>query len=238
MIVIPAIDLREGACVQLVGGAYEEERVRMDDPVAAAREWARLGFTQLHVVDLDAATGRGSNLAVVRAILHEGLFDAVQVGGGVRGEDAVDALLDAGAARVVVGTRALEDPDWLAETCARFPGALVVAADVRGRRVVTRGWERTLAVDVVDRVEALNALPLAGVMVTAVHREGQMEGPDYFLMDDVLEAATLPVIASGGIGAAHQLRELAERGVAATVLGMALYTGALDPRQAAEEFGA
>lgn len=238
MIVIPAIDLREGACVQLVGGAYEEERVRMDDPVAAAREWARLGFTQLHVVDLDAATGRGSNLAVVRAILHEGLFDAVQVGGGVRGEDAVDALLDAGAARVVVGTRALEDPDWLAETCARFPGALVVAADVRGRRVVTRGWERTLAVDVVDRVEALNALPLAGVMVTAVHREGQMEGPDYFLMDDVLEAATLPVIASGGIGAAHQLRELAERGVAATVLGMALYTGALDPRRAAEEFGA
>lgn len=238
MIAIPAIDLREGACVQLVGGAYDEERVRLDDPVAVAREWARLGFSQLHVVDLDAATGRGSNLAVVRAILREGLFDAVQVGGGVRDEDGVEALLDAGSMRVVVGTRALEDPDWLADACGRYPGALIVAADVKGRRVVTRGWERTLVGDIVDRVEALNALPLAGIMVTAVHREGQMEGPDYHLMDDVLEAATLPVVASGGVGAAHQLRDLAERGVAATVLGMALYTGALDPRSTAEEFGA
>lgn len=237
MIAIPAIDLREGACVQLVGGAYEEERVRLDDPVAVAREWARLGFRQLHVVDLDAATGRGSNLAVVRAILHEGLFDSVQVGGGVRDEDGVEALLDAGATRVVVGTRALQDADWLADVSDRHPGVLVVAADVKGRRVVTHGWARTLPGDIVDRVEALNALPLAGVMVTAVHREGQMQGPDYFLMDDVLEAAALPVIASGGIGAAYQLRDLAERGVAATVLGMALYTGALDPRSTAEEFG-
>lgn len=238
MIAIPAIDLREGACVQLVGGAFEQERIRLDDPVAVARDWARLGFRQLHVVDLDAATGRGSNIATVRAILHEGLFDAVQVGGGVRGEEAVETLLDAGAARVVVGTRALEDPDWLVEMADRFPGAITVAADVRGRRVVTHGWERTLAGDIVDRLESLNALPLAGVMVTAVHREGQMEGPDYLLMDDVMEAATLPVIASGGIGAAYQLRDLAERGVAATVLGMALYTGALDPRAIAEEFGA
>lgn len=237
MIAMPAIDLREGSCVQLVGGAFEQERVRLDDPLAVAREWARAGFRQLHVVDLDAATGRGSNLAVVRAILHEGLFDAVQVGGGVRDAEGVETLLDAGAARVVVGTRALEDHDWLADVADRFPDVLTVAADVRGRRIATHGWERTLAVDLVDRIGSLNQLPLAGIMVTAIHREGLMEGPDYHLMEDVMEASTLPVIASGGIGAAHQLRDLAELGVAGAVLGMALYTGALDPRSTAAEFG-
>jgi phosphoribosylformimino-5-aminoimidazole carboxamide ribotide isomerase len=236
MIAIPAVDLREGACVQLVGGAYEAERVRLDDPVAVAQEWARVGFRHLHVVDLDAATGRGTNAAVIEEILRDGQL-VVQVGGGVRSEARVEELLELGAARVVVGTRALEDPDWLAELAERFPGVLVVAADVRGRQVVTQGWARTLPRDVVDTVEALGALPLAAVMVTAVHREGQMQGPDWFLVDDVVEAATLPIYASGGIGGAHDLRELAERGVAAAVMGMALYTGALDPRLVAEEYG-
>ena len=238
MIVIPAVDLREGACVQLVGGEYDREQVRLEEPVAVAREWARQGFRTLHLVDLDAATGRGSNADIIRAILHEGMFETVQVGGGVRTEDRIEALLDDGATRVVVGTRALEDPHWAAEMADRFPHTVIVAADVKGRRIVTRGWSRTLPDDVTDTIAELNASPLAGVMVTAVHREGQMAGPDYFLMDDVLEVAALPVIASGGIGAMHELRELAERGVSAAVLGMALYTGALDPRETAQEFGA
>jgi phosphoribosylformimino-5-aminoimidazole carboxamide ribotide isomerase len=237
MIAIPAVDLREGACVQLVGGEYDAEAVRLDDPVAVAREWARLGFRQLHVVDLDAATGRGSNAAVVEEILRDGRM-LVQVGGGVRTEERVEELLDLGAARVVVGTRALEEPDWLEEVARRFPGALVVAADVRGRQVVTHGWTRTLPGDVLDTVAALNELPLAGLMVTAVHREGQMQGPDYFLLEDVVEAARLPVLASGGIAGVHDLRELAERGAAAAIIGMALYTGALNPRLVAEEFDA
>ena len=237
MIVIPAVDLREGACVQLVGGAYEEERVRLDDPVAVAREWARLGFRQLHVVDLDAATGRGTNAAVVEEILRDGAL-SVQVGGGVRSEERVEELFDLGAARVVIGTRALEEPDWIADLAARFPGALVVAADVRGRQVVTRGWSQTLPGDIVDTVETLSELPLAALMVTAVHLEGQMQGPDYFLLEDVVEASRLPVFASGGIAGVHDLRELAERGAAAAIVGMALYTGALDPRLVAEEFDA
>jgi phosphoribosylformimino-5-aminoimidazole carboxamide ribotide isomerase len=237
MIVIPAVDLREGACVQLVGGAYEEERVRLDDPVAVAREWARLGFRQLHVVDLDAATGRGTNAAVVEEILRDGAL-TVQVGGGVRSEERVEELFDLGAARVVIGTRALEEPDWIADLAARFPGSLVVAADVRGRQVVTRGWTQTLPGDVVDAVETLSELPLAALMVTAVHLEGQMQGPDYFLLEDVVEASRLPVFASGGIAGVHDLRELAERGAAAAIVGMALYTGALDPRLVAEEFDA
>lgn len=235
MIAIPAIDLRDGACVQLVGGAYDAERVRLDDPIAVARDWVRAGFQRLHVVDLDAATGRGTNAAVIEELLREAAVP-VQVGGGVRSAERVEALLELGAARVVVGTRALEEPDWLAELAHDFPGVLVVAADVRGRRVTTRGWARTLQRDIVDTVEELAELPLAAVMVTAVHKEGQMQGPDYFLVEDVVEASRLPVYASGGIAGLRDLRELAERGVAAAVLGMALYTGALDPRLAAAEF--
>ena len=235
MIAIPAIDLRDGACVQLVGGEYDAERVRLDDPLAVARDWARAGFRHLHVVDLDAATGRGSNAAVIEELLRDATLP-IQVGGGVRSAERVEALLEMGAARVVVGTRALEEPDWLADLARDFPGVLVVAADVRGRKVTTRGWARTLRRDIVDTVEELAELPLAAVMVTAVHREGQMQGPDYFLIDDIMDASRLPVYASGGNAGMHDLRELAERGVAAAILGMALYTGALDPRSVTEEF--
>ena len=236
MIVIPAVDLREGACVQLVGGEYDAERVRLEDPVAVAREWSRLGFRRLHVVDLDAATGRGSNAALVEEIVREGGVDAVQVGGGVRDEDAVERLLALGAAAVVVGTRGVEDPDWLAELADRYPGEVVLAADVRERRVVTRGWARTLPRNVVDLVEELAGLPLAAIMVTAVHKEGQMRGTDLPLMEDVADAATVPVFASGGVSSLGELRALADRGVAGAILGMALYTGAIDPRAAVEEF--
>jgi phosphoribosylformimino-5-aminoimidazole carboxamide ribotide isomerase len=235
MLVIPAVDLRDGACVQLVGGEYDAEQVRLDDPLAVAREWARLGFRRLHVVDLDAATGRGSNAAVVEEILRHGGFETVQVGGGVRDEDAIERLLGIGASAVVVGTRGVEDPDWLVEMAERYPGEIVLAADVRDRRIVTRGWTETLPRDVIDLVEELHGVPLAGLLVTAVHREGQMQGTDLPLMEDVVDAATVPVLASGGVGSVQDLRALADRGVAGTVVGMALYTGAIDPRAVVEE---
>jgi phosphoribosylformimino-5-aminoimidazole carboxamide ribotide isomerase len=243
MIVLPAIDLRAGHCVQLVGGSYDAERVRFGDPGRVSRSWAEHGFQHLHVVDLDAATGRGANADVVRDVIREfsdaAFGDAldVQAGGGVRDEDAIERLLGDGARRVVVGTRAIEDPDWLEEMAHRFPGELVVAADVRDRRVVTRGWAHTLPRNVLDVVEELNALPLAGVMVTAVHREGQLQGTDLPLMEDVAESSAFPLYASGGVTTIEDLRALADRGVAAAIVGMALYTGVLDARQVVEEFG-
>lgn len=153
MIAIPAVDLRAGRCVQLVGGDYAQERVRLDDPVEVAREWVRAGFARLHVVDLDAATGRGSNRALIgellRAVAREtGGAVPVQVGGGVREEEDIAALLDEGAAAVVVGTRAVEDEAWRETMALRYPGQLVLAADVRGRQVVTRGWSSTSTLDV------------------------------------------------------------------------------------------
>jgi phosphoribosylformimino-5-aminoimidazole carboxamide ribotide isomerase len=235
MIAIPAVDLREGACVQLVGGEYSQERVRLQDPVAVARDWTRYGFRRLHVVDLDAATGRGSNRELVAEILRDASAE-VQVGGGLRRTAHVEELLSNGAQAVVVGTRAVEDTDWLARLATAWPNEIIVAADVRDRRIVTQGWTRTLARDIVDVTEELNTLPLAGLLVTAVHREGRMQGADLLLMEDVVDTASFPVYASGGIASIADLRALEERGVAAAVIGMALYTGAIDPWHAAEEF--
>ena len=236
MIVIPAVDLRDGACVQLVGGSFQEERIRLDDPLEVAASWARFGFTWLHLVDLDAATGRGSNRSVVRELLAESTVP-VQVGGGIRSEEQVHELLEAGASRLIVGTRALEEEDWIAELAARHPGEIVVACDVRERRVTTRGWVRTLPLDIIDAVETLNAYPLGGILVTAVHREGRLQGADLPLMEDVADASHFPVFAAGGVSSMQDLRALEHRGISGVVIGMALYTGMLDPVVGAGEFG-
>ena len=236
MIVIPAVDVRGGQCVQLVGGDYADERIRLDDPLAVAREWEQLGFSRLHVVDLDAATARGANTGVIRDVLRDSIVP-VQVGGGVRDAADIERLLDDGASWVIVGTRAIEDAGWRDEMAHQYPGRLIVAADVRERRVVTRGWAATSQHDVIDFIRDIAALPLAAILVTAVHKEGLMGGTDLPLMDEVAEASPLPVFASGGVSSMEDLRALEHRGLAGAVLGMALYTGALDARRVAEEFG-
>ncbi|HEX5438964.1 MAG TPA: 1-(5-phosphoribosyl)-5-[(5-phosphoribosylamino)methylideneamino] imidazole-4-carboxamide isomerase [Gemmatimonadaceae bacterium] len=235
MIAIPAVDLRDHACVQLAGGSYDHERLHFADPLGVARGWAQLGFRRLHLVDLDAATGHGSNAELVREILTYGEAD-VQAGGGVRSGDDIEWLLSEGAEQVMVGTRALEEPLWLEEMASLFPSQLIVACDVRDRRVVTRGWNRTLPRFALDVIEELNALPLAGVLVTAVHRDGQLSGTDLPLMEDAAESSEHPVLASGGVSTMNDLRALEERGVSGVIIGMALYTGALDVAAVAEEF--
>lgn len=237
MIAIPAVDLREGSCVQLVGGDYTDERLRLDDPVGVAITWREHGFRHLHVVDLDAALERGTNTSVIARILAlPGL--EVTVGGGVRDTRRITELLAAGASRVVVGTRAIEDPGWLEQAASRFPSRLIVAADVRERQVVTRGWVANSVHSIGEALGRLGELPLAGVLITAVHREGRLSGPDLLLTADCLAATTLPVIASGGIATSEDLRALQQAGAAAAVLGMALYTRTLDPDTVAREFPA
>jgi phosphoribosylformimino-5-aminoimidazole carboxamide ribotide isomerase len=233
--VIPAIDLREGACVQLVGGDYAAERIRLADPLAVARRWAEAGFDLLHVVDLDAATGRGSNDAVVARLLAS-TPARVQLGGGIRDDAAIARAIARGAERVVVGTRALEDPGWLAQAATRFPGRIVLAADVRDGRVAAHGWARTLDTSAADVAAATASLPLAALLVTAVDREGRLQGPDLALVRGVAARAAVPVIASGGIAGVRDLDALAAAGAAAAVVGMALYTGTLDPVSLTEEY--
>jgi phosphoribosylformimino-5-aminoimidazole carboxamide ribotide isomerase len=235
VIAIPAVDLRDGACVQLVGGSYADQRVRLDEPVKVAAEWVRFGFRRLHVVDLDAATGRGSNDSVVQDILRD--VDAhTQVGGGVRTTERLTDLIRDGADGVVVGTRAIEDTAWLAEMAAIWPQRIVVAADVRDRRIVTHGWTQSQRRDVVAFVDEISHVDLAGILVTAVHKEGLLQGTDLALMRDVARVAAVPVLAAGGIASRSDLDALSDCGVAAAIVGMALYTGAIDPRLLAEEY--
>lgn len=237
MIAIPAIDLRDRCCVQLVGGSFDAERVRLADPIAVARRWIADGFRTLHVVDLDAAMETGSNAEIVRAIAA--LPDVtIQVGGGIRSDADAQSLLKAGAARVVVGTRALTDRNWLERLAARWPNRVVVAADARNGQTVARGWREETGSHVIDVIASLNALPLGGILVTAVDKEGLMAGPDVPLVSAAVAASAQPIIASGGVGTPADLDALESAGAAASVIGMALYTGALDSRATAGSFAA
>lgn len=236
MLVMPAIDLREGACVQLVGGSYAAERVREPDPVRVAERWRDAGFTRLHVVDLDAAMGVGSNYRMVAALQRVSGVD-VQVGGGLRSTESLELVLEAGAAAAVVGTRALEEPAWLGEAADRWPFRVVAAVDVRDGKALVRGWTGTAPLPLGETLDALDALPLAAVLVTCVDVEGQMRGPDFDTLERVRDRTSLPLVASGGITTMDDLRELRAMDVWGAVVGMALYTGTLDPRETAEEFG-
>jgi len=235
MIVLPAIDLREGAAVQLVGGDYAAERVRRPDPLQVADELAAAGFRAIHVVDLDRATSRGDNDAVV-ALLCRRSDLVVQIGGGVRSLERAKELLDQGAARVVVGTRAVNDVAFRESLVAAFPGQIVLAVDVRDREVTAHGWAQGTGQHVGTLLAELASLDLFGVLMTAVHVEGSMMGPDLELYRSLAPKTPHRLIASGGVGAPHDLAALAEAGAKAAVVGMALYTGALNMAETAKEY--
>lgn len=233
MKVYAALDLRGGAAVQLVGGDPGDERVRLPDPAAVATAWLDRGFRNLHVVDLDAALGTGDNGGAVRDIAAVVRGRAsLQVGGGLRDEGAIDRVLSLGADRAVVGTRAVEDRPWLEAAAQRFPERLVVAADVRARTILTRGWTATTATVATDFVGGLDPLPLGGVLVTDVGREGRQEGVDLDRFQSLARATAHPLLAAGGVTTPADVAALAHAGVAGVVLGMALYSGRLDPADA------
>jgi phosphoribosylformimino-5-aminoimidazole carboxamide ribotide isomerase len=154
----------------------------------------------------------------------------------VRDLETIAELLDAGASEVVLGTRAIEDRAWLEDAVSLYPNRIIVAADARARRLVTRGWSETGSQNVIDFIDELSPLPLAAILVTAVEREGRMEGPDVTLMRELALRSKPPLQASGGVRGVDDLRALAELGASAAVVGMALYTGALDPQTIIEEF--
>jgi phosphoribosylformimino-5-aminoimidazole carboxamide ribotide isomerase len=236
VIAIPAVDLLEGRCVQLVGGRPEDERVSLPDAVAVAQGWRARGFRTLHVVDLDAALDRGQNLDLVGRIAREAPGD-LQVGGGIRDEKRARTLLDAGVNRVIVGTRAVEDREWLTDLAGHFPGQVVVAADVREGQVLRRGWTEDSGLAIDRFLDEIAGIPLAGVLCTDVGREGKVQGVDRGGVAAVVAATDHPVWISGGVSTVEELRFLRELGAEGAVLGMALYTGALDADAVAEEFG-
>jgi phosphoribosylformimino-5-aminoimidazole carboxamide ribotide isomerase len=238
LIAYAAIDLRGGRVVQLVGGRPDAERVSLPDPAAVTRQWLGCGFAALHVVDLDAALGTGTNEDAVLAVIEAAGAVPVQVGGGIRTTERAEALLAAGAHRVVVGTRAVEERAWLEELAGSHPGRVVVAADVLGEDVAVRGWTASAGIPADSFLRGLAGVPLGGVLVTDVQREGRMGGADAPRFRHLAALSPHPLLASGGIAGAADLRALARAGVAGAVLGMALYTGALDGHAVAREYAA
>ena len=226
----PAIDLRAGRCVRLHQGDFAAETVYDDDPVAVARAFAVAGTQWIHVVDLDAArTGERVNLAVVEAICAA-VPCRIQASGGVRSVEAGGDLLAAGAARVVVGTGAIERPELVEELATLHPGKIAVGLDARGREVAVRGWIDSTGEDLLEVAVQLETSGASALVVTEIGRDGTMAGPDLGQLGAVLETTTLPVIASGGVGALDDLVALrglraGGRALAGAIVGRAIYEG-------------
>lgn len=233
----PAIDLRGGKCVRLAQGDYARETVYGDDPAAMARRWVGQGARYLHLVDLDGArdgklVNREAIAAIVRAV------DApTELGGGVRDEAAIRELLDLGLARVVVGTKAIRQPDWLKQMCAKFPEQIVLGIDAKDGRVATDGWLEVSDVPATDLAKQFADQPLAAIVYTDIATDGMMAGPNVAAMREMAAAVRLPVIASGGVASAEDVRRLAETGAVGCIIGRALYEGKLQLTEALEVAG-
>jgi phosphoribosylformimino-5-aminoimidazole carboxamide ribotide isomerase len=228
----PAIDLRGGKCVRLQQGDYDRETVFGDDPVAMARHWVAEGARCLHLVDLDGARdGRPTNLASIKAIIAA-VKVPCELGGGIRDEETVGQLLGAGLARLVIGTRALREPEWFRNLCRAFPGRLVLGIDAREGRVATDGWLQTSSVAATDLARQVAAEPVAAIIYTDIAADGMLCGPNLSALQEMRDATSLPVIASGGVHAVEDIRRLAALRLAGCVIGRALYEGKFTVREA------
>jgi phosphoribosylformimino-5-aminoimidazole carboxamide ribotide isomerase len=232
MEVIPAIDIKDGQCVRLYQGDFERMTVYDDDPVAVARRWVEQGATRLHIVDLDGArSGHPVHGDVISAVVRAAGVP-VQLGGGLRDEQAVRAALSLGVARVILGTAAVHDPELVGRLVERYGDAIVVGVDARDGLVATSGWLDTAAVQAADLVEHMAGLGVRRVIYTDISRDGTLTEPNYTATATLVRPDGPAIIASGGVGSAEHLRRLAASGCEGAIVGRALYTGALSLREA------
>jgi phosphoribosylformimino-5-aminoimidazole carboxamide ribotide isomerase len=228
VLIYPAIDLRGGRCVRLRQGDYAQETVFGDDPAAVARRWAAAGASILHVVDLDGAReGRPVNGDSVRAIV-EAAGVPCQLGGGVRTEAHLAEVFGWGVARVILGTRALRDPEWCAAMCRRYPDKIVLGIDAKNGRVATDGWLNVSELTALDLAKRCAAWPPAALVYTDIGRDGMLEGPNVEATAALAAAVPVPVIASGGVTKLDDVKALARRGISGCIIGRALYEGRID----------
>ena len=229
MIIIPAIDLQGGRCVRLRQGRADEATIYSDDPVAMARKWAGLGARALHVVDLDGAFQGGPRHAETIAKIVAAIPIPVEVGGGLRTDDDVARLLDAGAARAIIGTRALSDPEALDRLVARFGGdAIAAGIDARGGLVQVKGWVETSSVKAVDLARRVEKAGVKTIIYTDTATDGMLSGPNLAAQSEMCRATSCDIIASGGVGAVEHVRALAALGfpnLCGAIVGKALYDG-------------
>lgn len=237
MLLIPAIDLKDGRCVRLKQGRMSDATVFSDDPVAMARHWAEQGCRRLHLVDLDGAfAGEPRNRDLIGAITAALPDVPVQVGGGIRSEALIEAYLEAGIAQVIVGTRAIEEPAFLQTIAEAFPGRVILGLDARDGLLATAGWDETSSRQAVEFARWAGALDIAAIVYTDIERDGMLSGVNVPATVSLAEAAGVPVIASGGVTDLDDLRAL-RRAFAASpatllgaITGRAIYAGSLDFR--------
>ena len=225
MEIIPAIDLRNGKAVRLVQGDYDRETVFDDDPAAVARRWEEQGGARIHLVDLDGAREGSTGQAQLAASIANAVNVPVQLGGGVRSMKDIDALIDAGIDRVILGTVAVTNPELVRQACDKYGDRIAVGLDARDGRVAVRGWTETSAVETVDLAQRLAQAGVRRFIHTDIARDGAMQGVNVDAMTTLAHAvAPIPVIASGGVTNLDDIRALAATDVEAVIIGRALYT--------------
>ncbi|MGI6401614.1 MAG: 1-(5-phosphoribosyl)-5-[(5-phosphoribosylamino)methylideneamino]imidazole-4-carboxamide isomerase [Thermoguttaceae bacterium] len=226
MLIWPAIDIRHGRCVRLRQGDYVQETVYGTSPAAMAEYWREKGAKRLHLVDLDGAKdGTTANFESVRELVEKVAPHGVEceLGGGVRSEETIKMLLDLGLTRLVVGTLALKKPEWFEEMCLKYPNKLVLGIDAREGMVATDGWLETSETHAVDLAKRYEGLPIAALVYTDVATDGMMRGPNIPECVAMARATSIPVVASGGVAKIDDVRNLAEAGLHACIIGKALY---------------
>ncbi len=234
MLIIPAIDIKDGRCVRLQQGRMETATVFSEDPVAMARRWSEAGARRLHIVDLNGAiAGRPKNEKVIRAMIQAvGDRTPIEIGGGIRDLDTIESYLDAGVHYVVIGTAAVKNPGFLHDACYAFPGHIIAGLDAKDGKVAVEGWSKMTGHDVVDLAKKFEDYGVEALVYTDIGRDGMMTGINVEATLRLAQQTRIPIIASGGIGSLAEVKMLCERlwpeGVIGAITGRALYEGKLD----------
>lgn len=232
MLLIPAIDLKQGQCVRLRQGRMDDDTVFSDNPVAVAGQWVDAGARRLHMVDLDGAfAGEPRNAEVVRAVKKAYPDLPVQIGGGIRNESIAQAYIDAGVSFVIIGTQAVREPNFVAQLCKSCPGKVIVGLDARDGMVAVEGWVEGSGVDATELARKFEGAGVSAIVYTDIARDGMMQGLNVEATRALAEAVTIPVIASGGVTTFTDIEALcavAESGISGAIIGRALYEGTID----------
>jgi len=235
MIIIPAIDIKDGKCVRLFQGRMDTETVFSDDPAAMAKRWENEGAELIHVIDLDGAVEKGPrNIDSIKEIVKN-VNAPIQVGGGIRNENTIKRFLDLGVKRVIIGTEAIQNPDLVKDACKAFPEQIIVGIDARNGFVAIDGWTKTTKVEAVHLAKQFEDCGVAAINFTDIHRDGMQTGPNLDETRRLAEAVSIPVIASGGVATVEDIKNLLplrKVGVVGVITGRALYDGSLSLKKA------
>jgi phosphoribosylformimino-5-aminoimidazole carboxamide ribotide isomerase len=243
MLVIPAIDLKDGQCVRLKQGRMEDNTVFSNDPIAMATRWIEAGARRLHIVDLNGAfAGKPVNAKIIHQIAEIYPHIPIQVGGGIRDEDTIQTYLSVGVSYVIIGTKAIQAPHFVANACLEFPGHIMVGLDARHGKLATEGWSKLSHHNVIDMAQRFEQDGVTAIVFTDISRDGMLEGVNVESTLELARSITIPVIAAGGVKTVHDIQalcEVAHEGVIGAITGRAIYEGTLDfvqAQQLADEY--